>query len=188
MRWHEDLHSIFFPRILIRSQAKKIHWQTEMHSKKTLLFSGNTVQHLAVQIYMFFHESSSPKPLKITLGSVRIFLKIRGDIGKSRCISGINDTGGKFGTGVNDVNYSGGAPWIFERIWNDQNIPMILFENDIVPINLPPDPLHQTSDTLKWTWRCKKNNENFSDWRLFSICHRWWTLSSEYLHEFSKTL
>jgi hypothetical protein len=28
----------------------------------------------------FFYESSSPKPLKITLGSFQIFRKIRGDI------------------------------------------------------------------------------------------------------------
>ncbi len=33
----------------------------------------------------FFHASSSPKSLKITLGSFRIFSKIRGDIRKSRC-------------------------------------------------------------------------------------------------------
>jgi hypothetical protein len=29
-------------------------------------------------------------------------LKIRGDIRKSRCTTGVNDTGGKFATGVND--------------------------------------------------------------------------------------
>jgi hypothetical protein len=48
----------------------------------------------------FFHESSSPKALKITLGSFNFFQKIRGDILKSRCTTGINDTGGKFATGV----------------------------------------------------------------------------------------
>jgi hypothetical protein len=30
--------------------------------------------------FSFFHESSSPKPLKITLGPFRIFSKIRGGI------------------------------------------------------------------------------------------------------------
>jgi hypothetical protein len=45
--------------------------------------------------FRFFHESFSPKPLKITLGSFRIFSKIRGDIRKSRCTTGIRDTGGK---------------------------------------------------------------------------------------------
>jgi hypothetical protein len=49
-----------------------------------------------------FRESSSPKPLIIALGSFRIFLKIRGDICKSRCTTGINDTYGKFATGVNE--------------------------------------------------------------------------------------
>jgi hypothetical protein len=44
--------------------------------------------------YRFFHDSSSPKPLKITLGPFRIFLETCGDICKSRWNSGIND--GKF--------------------------------------------------------------------------------------------
>ncbi len=43
----------------------------------------------------FFHESPCPKPLIITLGSFQIFSKIRGDIHKSRCTTGVNDTGGK---------------------------------------------------------------------------------------------
>jgi hypothetical protein len=43
----------------------------------------------------FFHESPSSKPLILTLGSFRIFSKIRGDIRKSRCTTGVNDTGGK---------------------------------------------------------------------------------------------
>ncbi len=63
----------------------------------------------------FFHESSSPKPEKITFGSFGLFLKIRGDIRKSSCTSttpvanlatvttGVVDTGGKFATGVNDM-------------------------------------------------------------------------------------
>jgi hypothetical protein len=45
--------------------------------------------------FSFFHESPSPKPLKITLGSFRLFSKLRGDIRKSRCTTGVNDTGGK---------------------------------------------------------------------------------------------
>ena len=51
----------------------------------------------------FFHESVSPQPQSIPLGPFRIFSKIRGDIRKSRCTTGINDTGGKFVTGVNDT-------------------------------------------------------------------------------------
>ncbi len=47
-------------------------------------------------LQVFFHESPSPKPIIITLGSFRIFSKFRGDIGKSRCTTGVNDTGGKF--------------------------------------------------------------------------------------------
>ncbi len=63
-------------------------------------------------LQVFFHESSYPKPLKIILGSFRIFSKIHGDIRKSKYTTGINDTvgksaidindtGGKFSTGVN---------------------------------------------------------------------------------------
>ncbi len=44
----------------------------------------------------FFHESSSTRPQIITLGS-----KILGDIRKSRCTTGINDTRGKFAKVVN---------------------------------------------------------------------------------------
>jgi hypothetical protein len=44
----------------------------------------------------FFDESVSPQPQSIALGLFRIFSKIRGDIRKSRCTTGINDTGGKF--------------------------------------------------------------------------------------------
>jgi hypothetical protein len=66
----------------------------------------------------------------MTLGPFRIFQKIRGDIRKSRCTTGINDTGskiaagindtgGKFATGINDtggkfatgVNDTGGQHW-----------------------------------------------------------------------------
>ncbi len=51
----------------------------------------------------FLNESPSHKPLKIKLGAFRIFSKICGDIGKSRCTTGVNDTGGKFAAGVNDT-------------------------------------------------------------------------------------
>jgi hypothetical protein len=44
-----------------------------------------------------------PSPRSIPLGTFRIFSKIRGDIRKSRCTTGINDTGGKFATAVNDT-------------------------------------------------------------------------------------
>ncbi len=39
----------------------------------------------------------------VPLRSFRIFSKIRGDIRESRCITSINNTGGKFATGVNDT-------------------------------------------------------------------------------------
>ncbi len=53
--------------------------------------------------FWFFYESVSPQPQSVPLGPFRIFSKIRGDIRKSRCTTGVNDTGGKFATGVNDT-------------------------------------------------------------------------------------
>jgi hypothetical protein len=65
----------------------------------------------------FFHELSFPKTLKKTLGSFQRFSKIHGDIHNSRRITGIIytsckfttstvgvvDTGGGFGTSVNNT-------------------------------------------------------------------------------------
>jgi hypothetical protein len=51
--------------------------------------------------FWFFHESVSPQPQSIPLRPFRIFSKIRGDIRKSRCTTGINDTSSKFATGIN---------------------------------------------------------------------------------------
>jgi hypothetical protein len=51
--------------------------------------------------FWFFYESVSPQPQSILLGPFRIFPKIRGNIRKSWCTTGNNDTGGKFATGVN---------------------------------------------------------------------------------------
>ncbi len=53
-----------------------------------------------------FHESVSPQSQSIPLGPFQIFSKIRGDIRKSRCTTGINDIGGKFFTGVNGRCFS----------------------------------------------------------------------------------
>jgi hypothetical protein len=52
---------------------------------------------------VFFHETVSPQPQSITLGLLQIFSKIHRDIRKSRCTTGIKETGGKFATGVNDT-------------------------------------------------------------------------------------
>jgi hypothetical protein len=49
----------------------------------------------------YFHETSSPKPMKTTIGLFQIFSKISGDIRKSSYTTGVNYTGGKFATGVN---------------------------------------------------------------------------------------
>jgi hypothetical protein len=70
----------------------------------------------------FFHESVSPQPQSIPSRPFQIFSKIRGDIRKSRCTTGINDTGGKlptvsttpaanFATSFTSVVRTGGKQW-----------------------------------------------------------------------------
>ena len=54
----------------------------------------------------FFHESVFPQPQSIPLGPFQIFSKIRGDIRKSRCTTGINNTsvtGGKIAANINNT-------------------------------------------------------------------------------------
>jgi hypothetical protein len=69
-----------------------------------------------------FHESSSPKPLKITLGSFQIFPKIRGDIRKSRSTTSVNDTGGKFATGNKFCHPSAGVVDTGGKQWEQYQI------------------------------------------------------------------
>ncbi len=73
------------------------HWQSDDLTTTRLdlihMLKGTVSRDFLLQV--FFHESPSPKPLKIKVGSFRIFSKIRGDIRKSRCTTGVSDTGGK---------------------------------------------------------------------------------------------
>jgi hypothetical protein len=85
----------------------------------------------------FFQESSSHKPLKITLGSFQIFLKIRWDICQSRCAPGINNTSGKFVCIHLNVNLK-------KKIY-----------------------LHVYVCLLYYPKVSKENIETFSDWRFF---------------------
>ncbi len=54
-------------------------------------------------LLVFLMNQFPPQPRSIALGPFRIFSKIRGDNCKSRCTTGINDTGGKFATGINNA-------------------------------------------------------------------------------------
>jgi hypothetical protein len=71
----------------------------------------------------FFHESVSPQPQSIPLGPFGIFSKIHGSPSQG-APPGINDTSGKFATGISDtgtkdtgskfatgVNNTGGKHW-----------------------------------------------------------------------------
>ncbi len=74
-------------------------WDVFLCKLLHMIYTGATERDSVTRFFAsgFFHESPSPKPLIITLGSFRIFSKIRGDIRKSRCkfAIGVNDTGGK---------------------------------------------------------------------------------------------
>ena len=86
-------------------------------------------------LLVFFHESVFPQPQSIPLRPFQIFSKIRGDIRKSRCTTGINDTGGKFDTGgkiTTGINDIGGK---FATGINDTGGK---FLNQILVANLPP--------------------------------------------------
>ncbi len=51
-------------------------------------------------LLVFFMNQFPPSPRVSHYNRFEFFSKIRGDIHKSRCTTGINDTGGKFVTGV----------------------------------------------------------------------------------------
>ncbi len=69
-------------------------WEALIQCSKTGLVKGTVSRDFLAS--GFFHESVSPQPQSIPLGPFRMFSKIRGDISKSRCTTGINYTGGKF--------------------------------------------------------------------------------------------
>ena len=52
-------------------------------------------------LLVFFMNQFTPHPRVFHLDRFEFFPKIRGDIRESRCTTGINDTGGKFATGIN---------------------------------------------------------------------------------------
>jgi hypothetical protein len=69
------------------------------HLKKQNAFRYTVTTFFASGLFM---NHLPPSPLKITLGSFRIFSKILGDIRKSRCTTRINNTDGKIAAGIND--------------------------------------------------------------------------------------
>ncbi len=73
-----------------------------MH-RKVLIIKGSLIRDFFFRLQFFFHESVSPWPLSIPLGSFLLFSKIRRDNREWMLISGINDTGDKLFGGVNDT-------------------------------------------------------------------------------------
>ncbi len=99
------------------------------------VFKGTVSQDF---LLLVFFESISPQPKSIPLRPFRIFSKIRGDICKSRCTTGINDASGKFVTGVN--NASGKLPPVSTTLAKPVSlIPMANLPQVSTPVaNLPP--------------------------------------------------
>ncbi len=60
------------------------------------------------RLLVFLHESVSPKPLSIPLGLFRIFRKF------AEIYAAQGDTGGKFATGINNTNETGGATGVVD--------------------------------------------------------------------------
>ncbi len=110
-----------------------------------MVFKGTVWRDFLLQI---FHESSSPKPLKMTLGSFQIFSKIRWVIHKWRCTTGVNNTSGKFATSVNETSGKQWEQYQTADNWQWTCRKKFIYANCT-------------------TQRCPRNNENFYDWRVF---------------------
>ncbi len=133
---------------------------------------------------VFFHESVSPQPQSIPLRPFRIFSKIRGDIRKSRCSTGINRQRHRWQifppvslvllipvANLPPVNLTGGKHW--EQLSNCWKLKMNLKKKIYLYANCT-------------TQKCPKETIKFFWLKIFSICHWWCTLSCECLREFSK--
>ncbi len=108
-------------------------------------------------LQVFFHESSSHKPLQITVGSFQIFSKILGVIRKWRCTTGINDTSlpQVSTTPVEDLPPVSTTP-AANFVTGTAGVVDTGARVSTPVANLPPVSLreqYQTADTLKWTWR-----------------------------------
>jgi hypothetical protein len=80
-------HTFFLRCLFIQGSCNKILAEVHIAFASSAALKGFSTSG-------FFHESVSPKPMSIPLGSFRILLKIRGDIHSSRFDTGVNDTGG----------------------------------------------------------------------------------------------
>jgi hypothetical protein len=123
----------------------------------------------------FFHKLSSPRPLKITLGSFWIFLKIHRDIRKSRCTTGISDTGSKFAIGTaggadTGGKFTGGVVLLHRRqiflwcSWYQWQIMGTISDCLHLKVNLMNLPIFNST-----TQRLQTIYLKLSDWRFFHL-------------------
>ena len=165
--------------------------------------------------FRFFHESSSPKPLKITLVHFKFFFQKFAKIFASQgappvsttpvanfatSSAGVDDAGGKFATGVNDAS-SKFATGVNDAGGKLPTVSMNLRQS----CHRCQQHRWQTTETISDYWQLKVNlkekiyldansttqrcpKEIMKNFLIFSIWHWWCTLSCQYLHEFSKKL
>ncbi len=74
---------------MIVKEGLKIGWKVQRNDSQVCIKLRDSVTRFSSS--GFFHESVSPKPLRIPLGPFQIFSKIRGDFRSSRF-----STGGKY--------------------------------------------------------------------------------------------
>ncbi len=182
------------PRGMPRSRSMYKYFCLQIHVSFVL---KGTVSWVFLLQY-FFHESSSPKPLKITLGS--LFVKKFSEIFDSQ--------------GAPPVSTSSPREILFwyhrwycwqichrcQRKWH--KMPLV---STTSAVNLPPVGTTFDSWHLKVNLKKKKFNYMLTLWpkgvqtkkcklfwlKIFSVCHwwqqhQWCILSCEYLREFSK--
>ena len=96
----------------------------------------------------FFSWISFPQAPEYTIRVVLNFLKIRQDIRRSRCTTGVVDTGGKFASGVVDT---GGQPWaanIFENFLKKFETALKVYSGAWGKL------IHEKNQKSKISWHC----------------------------------
>ncbi len=126
----------------------------------------------------FFSWIIFPKPLKITWGSFWIFSRIHRDIRKSRCTTGINDTGSKFAIGTAGVADTGGkftssvvapaANFPLVLLITVANLPLVANNGNNIRLLAPQSELHEFTCMLTFTQRLQTIYLELSDCR---FCH-----------------
>ncbi len=139
-----------------------------------------------VFLQVFFHESSSPKPLEITIRQFQFFSKIRRDIRKARCTKNLPLLSKTLAANLPPVSTTP----VPRRL--TVNFPAVLLVL-LIPVAImnlkKKNYLYVNFTTQRYPNKIFKLS--WLKVLIFSICHQcqrhlWCTLSYEYLSEFKK--